>query len=210
MEAERDGTLRVTQPSRTAANEHLVTLAPHRIVPSADVFLHASDLHGQAHVTRVMIHAIRLVEATGQTEHAARLWAAVFLHDIARTHDGICYRHGADAARRLRNETSLQQRLAEAGLTEADYPAIEAAVTAHSAPNEVRRDHEHWPLIALLKDADALDRVRINDLDSSYLRHPQAQHMVSFAQALFDRTHRVVPIGESHFQEMWTLARALF
>jgi hypothetical protein len=193
----------------TVVNEHLVALPPPRIVPSADVFWHASDLHGQAHVTRVMIHAIRLIEATGQTGHAPRLWAAVFLHDIARTHDGICYRHGADAARRLRGEALLQHRLAEAGLTEADYPAIEAAVTAHSAPNEVRRDHEHWPLIALLKDADALDRVRINDLDSNYLRHPQAKQMVSFAQALFDRTHRAVPIGDTHFQDVWALARQL-
>ena len=190
-------------------SEHLVRLPPDRIVPLPDVFWHASELHGQAHVTRVMIHAIRLVEATGQQEHGARLWAAVFLHDIARTHDGICHRHGSDAARRLRTEQPLQQRLAEAGLIEADYPAIEAAVTAHSAPKEVRREHEHWPLIALLKDADALDRVRIDDLDSSYLRHPEARRMVSFAQALFDRTDGVVPTGIIHFQEVWKLAREL-
>jgi hypothetical protein len=186
--------------------EHLVALPPDRIVPLPDVFWHASDLHGQAHVTRVMIHAIRLIEATGQQEHGARLWAAVFLHDIARTHDGICHRHGGDAARRLRTEQPLQRRLAEAGLTEADYPAIEAAVTAHSAPKEARRDHQHWALIALLKDADALDRVRIGDLDSNYLRHPQAKRMVPFAQALFERTDGVVLTGKAHFQEVWHLA----
>jgi hypothetical protein len=43
---------------------------------------------------------------------------------------------------------------------EADFPAIETAVTAHSAPKGVDRGHEHWPLIALLKDA-GLDRVRL-------------------------------------------------
>ena len=93
-----------------------------------EVFWHPSDLHGQAHVARVMVHAARLVAATGQWEHAARLWASVFLHDIARRHDGICHRHGADAAQRLRDEPELQRRLAAAGITSGDYPAIEAAV----------------------------------------------------------------------------------
>jgi hypothetical protein len=156
-----------------------------------------------------MVHAIRLVEATGRHEHAARLWAAVFLHDLARTHDGLCYRHGPDAARRLRIEPALQERLVEVGLTEADFPSVEAAVTAHCAPKEVARHHPHWSLIALLKDADALDRVRINDLDPNYLRHPEAKGMITFAQELFDRTDRVVPTGKAHFEQIWDLSRDL-
>jgi hypothetical protein len=188
---------------------HLVSLPSDRIVPMPELFRHASTLHGQAHVTRVMVHAIHLVEATGQRELGPRLWAAVFLHDLARQHDGVCYRHGADAAQRLREEHALQRRLADAGLTEVDYPAIEAAVTAHSARREVARDHEHWPLIALLKDADALDRVRLADLDPQYLRHPEAKGMIPFAQALFDRTDGMVAIGETHFQQVWELSRRL-
>jgi hypothetical protein len=185
---------------------HLVLLPPDRIVPMPELFWHASTLHGQAHVTRVMVHAIRLVEATRQHELGPRLWAAVFLHDIARQHDGVCHRHGADAALRLRQEPALQRRLAEAGLTEVDYPAIEAAVTAHSARKEATRDHEHWLLIALLKDTDALDRVRLGDLDPQYLRHPEAREMIRFAQGLFDRTDGVVENGEAHFQQVWELA----
>jgi len=191
------------------ANQLLVPLPLDQMVPMPDLFRHPSTLHGQAHVARVMVHAIRLVEATGQQEHSARLWAAVFLHDIARTHDDVCYRHGADAARRLRAEPSLQERLTEVSLTATDYPAIEAAISAHCAPKEVGRDHEHWRLIALLKDADALDRVRIDDLDPGYLRHPQAKDMISFAQALFDHTDGVVPTGEKHFQQVWELSRQL-
>ena len=77
-----------------------------------------------------MVHAIRLVEATGQQALAPKLWAAVFLHDLARLHDGLCHRHGGDAAKRLDDEPVLQARLAEAGLTQEDYPAIQAAVRA--------------------------------------------------------------------------------
>lgn len=123
--------------------------------------------------------------------------------------DGVCHRHGADAAQRLRDEPALQRRLAEAGLTEADYPAIEAAVTAHSAPKEVSREHPHWPLIALLKDADGLDRVRLGDLDPRYPRHPEARGMVPFAQALFDATDGVIPTGLAHFPELLAVANGL-
>jgi len=193
----------------TVPRQHLVPLPADRIVPMPELFLHASTLHGQAHVTRVMVHAIRLVDATGQQEHGARLWAAVFLHDIARRHDGVCHRHGSDAARRLREETLLQQRLTEAGLTAVDYPAIEAAITAHCAPKEATPDHEHWPLIALLKDADALDRVRLGDLDPDYLRHPEAKSMLAFAQALFDHTDGIIATGETHFQQVWDVSRDL-
>ena len=184
----------------------LVSLPSSRMVPLPDLFWHASTLHGQAHVTRVMVHDMRLVDATGQHALGPQLWASVFLHDLARTHDGTCDRHGADAAQRLRVEPDLQLRLAEAGLTEADYPAIEAAVTAHSAPKDVSRKHPHWPLIALLKDADGLDRVRLGDLDLRYLRHPEARGMVPFAQVLFDTTDGVVATGAAHFEQIWEAA----
>ncbi len=187
----------------------LVPISAARVVPLPALFRHQSDLHGQAHVARVMVHAMRLIAITGRHAYGPQLWAAVFLHDLARTHDGVCHRHGADAAQRLRDEPVLQQRLAEAGLVEADYPAIEAAVTAHSAPKEVVREHPHWPLIALLKDADGLDRVRLGDLDPRYVRHPESKGMVPFAQALFDATDGVIATGPAHFEQLIVVAEGL-
>lgn len=186
-----------------------VTVAPADVVPLPELFVHRSALHGQAHVTRVMVHAIRLVEATGLHALGPRLWASVFLHDLARTHDGVCHRHGADAARRLREEPELQARLIAAGLTMDDFPAVETAVTAHSAGKEISRDHEHWPLIALLKDADGLDRVRLGDLDTRYLRHPESPAMAAFAERLFGATDGRVPTGPGHFGEVWAVATGL-
>lgn len=52
------------------------------------------------------------------------------------------------------------------------------------APQEVSREHPHWPLIALLKDADGLDRVRLGDLDPRYLRYPESRGMVVRAGAV--------------------------
>ena len=66
--------------------------------------------------------------------------------------------------------------------------------------------HPHWPLIALLKDTDGLDCVRLGELDPRRLRHPESKRMVAFAQALFDRTDGVVATGEKYFQQVWDAA----
>ena len=82
------------------------------LVPTPELFTHASTLHGQAHVSRVMVHAFRLLDATGWEEEAPRLWAAVYLHDIARTHDGRCLRHGGDAMKKFEQLPHLHELFA--------------------------------------------------------------------------------------------------
>ena len=150
-----------------------------------------------------MVHALRLLDATRLPHEGTRLWAAVFLHDLARTHDGEDHEHGADAVERFHNEPSLRERLEQGGVTSSDLPAIEKAVTLHCMPNEMEppRHHDYWPLVALLKDADALDRVRLGDLNPSFLRFRVSVAMVPFAQALFDRSQHVAP-GPDYFDEL--------
>ena len=180
-----------------------IALPLDELVPSPQLFSHRSTLHGQSHVARVMVHAFRLIEATGWREEAPRLWSAVYLHDLARTHDGVCYRHGGDAMKKFETLPHLRALFARGGVLESDYPLIHTAVVHHSLPKELDGDHPHWRLTSLLKDADGLDRVRLGDLDRRYLRNPQAHAMVDFAQALFDETDGVVPVGDSHFAELW-------
>jgi hypothetical protein len=183
-----------------------VPIALDELAPPPSLFAHASTIHGQAHVSRVMVHAFRLVGATGWTEEAPRLWAAVYLHDLARTHDGVCYRHGGDAMKKFETLPHVRELFARGGVSDDDYPIIHTAVVRHSIPKELERDHAHWRLTSLLKDADALDRVRIGDLDPGYLRHPQARGMVLFAQRLFDQTDRIVATGDAHFADLWAEA----
>ncbi len=89
------------------------------------------------------------------------------------------------------------------GVRADDYPAIRTAVVYHCLPKELAREHPHWRLTSLLKDADGLDRVRLGDLDPRYLRNPHAREMVRFAEALFEETDGVVPIGGAHFADLW-------
>jgi hypothetical protein len=156
-----------------------------------------------------MVHAFRLIEATGWWEEAPRLWAAVYLHDIARTHDGLCRRHGADALARLERLPDLRDLFARGGVVDGDYASIRTAVVHHALPRELDRDHPHWRLTSLLKDADALDRVRLGDLDPRYLRNPQAEGMIAFAQTLFDTTDDVLPTGPGYFAPLWREALSL-
>ena len=163
------------------------------LIPNDHLFRHRSSLHGQAHVARVMVHAFRLLAATGHEEKSTSLWGAVYLHDLARTHDGVCHEHGRWAWERFEREPELQAHLASGGVHRDEWPAIETAVIQHSRSAELPRDHAHWHVTALLKDADALDRVRIDDLDVRYLRFAPARDMESFAWALYRNTAGLPP-----------------
>ena len=180
----------------------LIPLPDADMVPAPGLFLHPSSLHGQAHVARVMVHALRLTDATGAEQETPRLWAAVYLHDIARLHDGGCRRHGADAWARLATLPDVQALFARAGVGPDDHPAIEAAVTRH-CNGEPLRGEPHYRLMALLKDADGLDRVRLGDLRPEWLRHDAARTMVDFAQRLYDETDAVLKPGPGYFGRLW-------
>jgi len=186
----------------------LIPLADEEMVPPPELFRHASTLHGQAHVARVLVHAFRLVAATGLFEETPRLWAAVYLHDIARRDDGHCPSHGADAWERLDSLPDVQALFERGGVQAVDYPAIQAAVAMHSQ-GEPKPDHPHGRLIKLLKDADGLDRVRLGDLDPDYLRHPEARGMARFAQRLYGETDHKLPTGPDYFARLWPEAQRI-
>jgi hypothetical protein len=191
----------MTTPSPVAPPP--VGLALSILVPPPELFTHASTLHGQAHVARVMVHAFRLIAVTGWTDETPALWAAVYLHDIARTHDGVCHRHGGDAMRKFEARPDVRALFAQGGVTDLDYAAIHTAVVHHCVPKELDRTHPHWRLTSLLKDADGLDRVRLGDLDPRFLRHPQSRAMVGFAEALFNGTDGRIAVGPDHFAALW-------
>jgi hypothetical protein len=186
----------------------LIPLADEDMVPPPDLFLHHGTLHGQPHVARVLVHALRLIAATGLVEEAPRLWASVYLHDIARRHDGHCAGHGAEAWERLGSLPDVRVLFARGGVVEADYPAIEAAVALHSR-GEAKPGAPEARLTRLLKDADGLDRVRLGDLDPGYLRHPEARGMIRFAQRLYGETDHKLPVGPDYFARLWPLAQRL-
>jgi len=156
-----------------------------------------------------MVHAFRLIDATGQVDEGSRLWGAVYLHDLARTHDGFCEVHGMHAVMRVNDSTDLQDRLVAHGV-QSDDPSMLLAVMMHCLPD----DHSAyggkpiWPLLALLKDATGLDRVRTGEFERSYLRSDAARSMVDFAQALYNQTRRIKE-GQNYFSEVLRVAEKI-
>jgi HD superfamily phosphodiesterase len=152
----------------------------------------AFGMHGVAHTGRVMVHAVELARAVGvapwelQAVTLAALW-----HDAGRTHDGRDDLHGAKSAGKavgLSLHRGVEARVLETALH---------AVTFHSTDDEDGEAGIRWladPAAALrvlriLKDADALDRVRFSGLDTTYLRLAPSRARVDQAHALL----RAVP-----------------
>jgi hypothetical protein len=159
-------------------------------------FMHRSWLHGVSHTQRVHIHAQRLVRELHWTEADARVvLSAALWHDIGRINDGWDPRHGARSAARV-VKLGLQE-----SLPDADARLALFAIRYHCRSDgrgTRRAADQHDPeralcVLQLLKDADALDRVRLAppgagawEVDSSTLRHRCTPAMIDFAVELLD------------------------
>lgn len=167
----------------------------------ASWFRRASWLHGESHTRRVHVHAQRLLELLRWHEADMRLvLQAALWHDIGRETDGVEPAHGAHGAARA-DELGLT-----GGLRPDDAALVRFAITRHSLPDsgapacasELAADTDPARRLAdparalrvlwVLKDADALDRVRLGfgeRADPRQLRHPEAIDQIGFADQLY-------------------------
>ena len=144
--------------------------------------------HGIGHTYRVMVHVLKIGERVKLNHEIALAFCGAFIHDMARRHDGYCTRHGAWATRR---KLPLFEQLFRAhDVDDAGMETIGLAVSNHSLHEEIDPAHPDYKTVALLKDADALDRIRIckGCLDPEYLRFPESHELIAFAEELFFKT----------------------
>ncbi len=153
-------------------------------------FENHSRRHGINHTYRVMFHVLNIGANAGLKDAVLPAWCAAFIHDMARRNDGYCTRHGYWAAR---DKLPLFTELFKSqGITNSQMEAIHLATSMHSEANELAPGHIHYPTVALLKDADALDRIRISEtnLKPEYLRFDESRTLISFAKQLFHKTDK--------------------
>ena len=177
----------------------------------------ACGIHGVGHTRRVGVHVLRLCAALDVPDAARDLaLAAARCHDLGRRHDGVEPEHGAGSVARVR-ELGLANGLVWAGdLSPAGLELVFFAIRQHSLDDETahraarrlarepdgrgtadgKRHHvaggpdqgaAALELLWILKDADALDRVRLSlrgDVDPRYFRHPCTAGFVDFAWEL--------------------------
>lgn len=137
-------------------------------------------IHGVPHTGRVLVWASVLGDRLAGAEALRReelLWAAS-VHDIGREHDGIDRGHGTRSAAWVRERLKIE-RPETTGL---DLEFVAELCTWHETSDlEIARLTLE---LVILKDADALDRCRIFDLDPRRLRLAAAQRLVEPAVAL--------------------------
>lgn len=152
-------------------------------------FHRPASIHGISHMKRVLLHALFLsfLLRLPLQDRRVLLYAAAY-HDIGRQHDALCERHGADSVEKLHLQ-ELQEALTPEDLRTltfimqwhciADNRGLQAlAQLSFADPERTRR------LFLLFKDCDALDRVRILDLDFRYLRCKQSRQLALVAYQL--------------------------
>jgi hypothetical protein len=163
----------------------------------------SQSIHGVGHTRRVWTHAMALAESLGlkswqrEALHYSAMW-----HDIGRTNDWGDYYHGAKSAGKvvafglhegiepLVYETALYAITHHCGSEPHGERA--AATVSYFEPGPdlslvERRADERGALhvFRALKDADALDRVRLGDLDTRHLRFPESLQRVDIAERLY-------------------------
>lgn len=150
-----------------------------------------SHIHGPDHIERVIFfaHLLAFHYKLDQRDTDV-LRNAASLHDTKRVNDGWDTEHGHRAALE-----SISYSYAD----KADDNVIQAVIAAHSTDDKIMDetirefikdgdDFERTKRLAkLFKDADGLDRVRINHLDPAYLRNDFSKDLVDFAYDLYDR-----------------------
>lgn len=149
--------------------------------------LYQSHIHGINHIERVLLFGGLIAMRNDCNEEDARLlFTACSYHDIGRIDDSLDDEHGRRSSEKLPSVISLPAE---------DMAIVQAAIYAHSIDDSkmddvissfVITDKQRALNIArMLKDADALDRVRVYDLDPNYLRFSCSCQYVDFAYDLY-------------------------
>lgn len=151
-----------------------------------DIFLHPYSVHGITHSKRVLWLASQIADII-QLNHREEIILALACcyHDIGRVNDCYDEEHGALSAKKVIRLGLLDGY----ELNNDEIELILGLITMHSLPDNlfVGRDR---PLLLyqILKDADALDRIRLGkgDLDPAYLRLEVSKGLIGVAEDLFE------------------------
>ena len=149
-------------------------------------FDHQSSLHGIAHTYRVMINTLLISDRLGDKKAGLLAFCSAFIHDMARKHDGRCSKHGPDSA--AFKLPAFSDLFSGYGVTPLEMDFIREAVIQHSYRERLTKDDDGYFVMAILKDADALDRCRLGDLDPYFLRLKPSHDLIARAKRNFEIT----------------------
>lgn len=157
-----------------------------RIDPS--LFFDANGIHGDFHAKRVLFLVLSLskLEDLAPKEEDLLVQSAIY-HDIGRVFDDICYEHGIKSYEIIEENNFLN------GYSLEDKETIRYIIENHCINDNnfipidrynIKNKNRAINLLNIFKDADGLDRLRINDLDTDFLRTTSAKDLIVVASQL--------------------------
>lgn len=158
-----------------------------RISTLYDAYGRANDEeHDAEHTLRVLFDALLLVQVQGialTRKESHQLCDAILYHDIGRTNDDVDDSHGAKS-NDIYYDAVPECNSATAFLIKYHCLDDRKALADLKASN-IRDKERVWLLYTILKDADALDRVRfgMRAVDPKYFRNEMAHKLLPTAQS---------------------------
>ena len=158
-----------------------------RIFTLYDAYGRANDEeHDAEHTLRVLLDALLLVQVQGialTKKESHQLCDAILYHDIGRINDEVDDSHGAKS-KDIYYDAAPECNSATAFLIEYHCLDDRKALADLKASN-IRNKERVWLLYTILKDADALDRVRfgMRAVDPKYFRNEMAHKLLPTAQS---------------------------
>ncbi|MBR5832995.1 MAG: hypothetical protein IKY48_00270 [Bacteroidales bacterium] len=145
-----------------------------------------NSIHGIDHVYRTMIGCAMIGALTQKPRAALLAFCGAYIHDLARATDWVEDEHGANAALNYFDKFNALWDKYE--LNPAEREQIKEAVRQHSIKETIQKGEDGYDVMAILKDADALDRCRIDDLNPAYLRYQESCHLISYITHIYFTT----------------------
>ncbi|KUG03456.1 hypothetical protein ASZ90_019139 [hydrocarbon metagenome] len=153
-----------------------------------EYFYRPEGIHGIMHTRRVLLLNLIISCLQGYQERFINiLCTAALYHDIGRINDNFDPQHGIESYRKAR-------QLGLINLEQPDHAILKYIIENHCISDKLAREHldkynlndrgESKFLFDTFKDADGLDRVRINDLDIRQLRTDYGRKLLLVARQL--------------------------
>ncbi len=157
-----------------------------------EYFHNPNGIHGLSHTRRVLLLVLILAHLENASPRCSQLLSIIALyHDIGRTNDNFDPHHGRASCRKIKRLDLLDEIE-----NDTDREIINFVITNHCIEDtkainkinkyDVKDKAEAITLYNIFKDADGLDRIRINDLDIGQLRTESARNLPLLARQLLN------------------------
>jgi exopolyphosphatase/pppGpp-phosphohydrolase len=147
-------------------------------------------IHGIEHAYRVLrlVQELSKLERLDQEQKIILEFCAIF-HDIGRINDDVDDFHGKRSISKL-------NKCQYFGLNHFNIPIVKYIIENHCISDKVglkkihhyncENNSEAKYLLSIFKDADGLDRVRLDDFDPNFLRIQNSKSLITYAVSLFE------------------------